>query len=875
MKKSANNSKIQTICFQCMEMKKTGSVCNHCGYDHRQYKSHPQFLEPGIILKKKYILGIPLGNDGFNNTYVAIDQKSNQRIVVKEYFPIGLSGRGVDKLFVKPHSDESQHELFVFGKRAFLKEAMTLSDIRMTNIVPIINYFSENNTAYIVSPFIEGTDLARHLVIRGGRLSVREAVDIMIPILATLYKLHKKNIFHYNLSPSKIMIVHQKDPIILGFGQAKQMMDKQSERIRKTIQYNHAPPEQYHPKGKFGPWSDVYCCGIILYQMMTGKLPQTADRRLKKDLWIPAIKCQGVTISKELSEVIDHSVSVEHSSRYKSAREFMQAIKSRMPRHSKPPGKTMLFIIILAAFIMSSFGLKYLYVEKDTDHYSSLVQLDIPLKNKTVTISKGPPIIEDIPVPDTKPFASKNDTITMGKEPSIVKEMPAPDKEIPVSNMSEPQHQTSTFSVKSPEKKSTIVNELRICGDQELCDHLTPFLIKAYLETKKVDHILQQMDDQKNVQFIGNVSDGTIQITIASSGTHTAFEMLQYNHCDVILSGKKMNASQQTYFSTIDEAEHSEIEHLIALDGIVIFNHSDNPVRSLTIKEVQDIFSGNIKQWDQIGGRSGDIRIYAPQSISDLYQEFKERMLAGKNIKVDQRFRYLDKLSKALSEDPNGIGICSLPFILDNQAIAIADYEIDPVRPSYFSISTDEYLLRRYLYLYTILVSASELTFPFVSFVQSPKGQDVIKQCGYVDCSVKALRSRRELWNKPVNPAVFKKLVDITKQSRKLSMNFYFKNNAYQLTSDGRQQMKQLISWLKHQPPSIKICVIGYSDSIGAYRHNCLVALRRAEMVAREMKTNGIYVDDIETACEEFPIASNQTETGRYKNRRVEIWLRY
>jgi len=885
MKKSAKTSKkVQAICFQCMEIMAKKSVCDHCGYDNQQYDSNPQFLDPGTILKEKYLLGIPLGTDGFYNTYVAFDQKANQRVVIKEYFPLGLATRGVDKHHVRPNVDESQNELFIFGKRAFLKESMTLADVRMQNVVPVINYFSENNTAYCVTNYIMGTDLDRHLMIRGGRLSVREAIDIIIPVLSTLHKLHKKNLFHYNLSLSKIMIVHQGEPVLLGFGQAKQMMDKQSESIRNTIQYNNAPPEQYDTKGKFGAWSDVYCCGIILYRMITGKAPLPAEKRIKNNQWISPIKHKGISISQELSDVIDHSVSIDPASRYKSARDFLKAIKARIPKDSKSPGKNIVLVTCLVLFVITSIGLTLFYFQKGTKVLPPVLPtaiqvektIDVPKDNKkTIDVLAADDKINDIPKSDIKTIETLKSTKKKNifSHQKIEEIKPTPNKTLE-TDLVISQEKEITPITKSSEEDITPKKRLRVCGDQELCNYLTPALAKAFLESKDADSISQEADENGNVQLIGNHPDQIIQINIYATGTDNAFEMLAYNRCDIAFSGRKISKTHRESFSNIDEIEQSQTEHLIALDGVVVLNHSDNPVRSLTVKEVKDIFSGKIKTWNQVGGLESDIRVLMPEKKFDLYQEFKQQLLENNNIQMDKVFRNLAQLSKEVSEDIQAIGICSLPFILNNKALAIADNEINPIRPSYFSITTDEYLFVRKIYCYTILVSASETTLPFVTFVQSTKGQEIIKQYGYIDRSVKALRSKRELWTKPVNSAVFKKLVGITKHSLKLSMNFYFNNNDDQLTSEGHEKIKELTSWLKHQPSSTKIVVIGYSDSVGSYRQNCIVALERAEMVAREMKISGIYVDDIETACEEFPIASNQTEKGRQKNRRVEIWVK-
>ena len=859
MKVSANTKKlIQTICFKCMRIRKSGIVCDHCGYNYHRYETHPQFLEPGTILKEKYLLGIPLGNDGFNNTYMAFDISLNQRVVVREYYPVGLASRGVDRHHVRPNTDESQNELFIFGKRAFLKESMTLSDIRMQHIVPVLNYFSENNTGYLVTSYVEGIDLERHLSIRGGKLSIRESIEIILPILTTLHKLHKKNIFHYNLSLSKIMFVHQGHPVILGFAQAKQIIDKQSEKFRKTVKYTEAPPEQYDPKGKLGAWSDVYCCGILLYKMITGKTPPKSVERLKRDEWIPANRIHGIKVSQELSDVIDSSVAININNRYNTTREFYHAIKSKTPKRPKTPGKTFFFVIILLLFIMGSFGLKKFYFEKQNNQESKTVQ-HVYVMDKSSQAKKNP-----VPPKTKKIIPSIKTDTTTSKLDSKINNITynAPNKK----------DITKTVSIQEEKIKAEIL--LRLCGNQEFCDILTQKLVEGFLTDAKYNNISKEITENNIIQIKAKKEDKTYQVNIEPVETNIAFEWLPYDKCDLLFSGKKINPKNSPD-TDIYEAEQTESSHLIALDGIVFLVNSDNPVRSLNITEVKDIFSGLIKKWKKVGGKSGEINIYTPESSSDLYQFVQKHVLEDKKIKFHKKYKHIKKLSKSLEKDPNGIAFCSLPFIGNNQALAIADNEIDSIRPSYFSVSTDEYILIRKLYMYTILVSASQSTLPFVSFIQSSKGQALIKQSGYVDCEVKSLGSRRELWQKPVNPAVFRKIVKITKNTKKLSMNFYFENNKHELVSDSYQKFKQLTSWLKQQTDVKKIYAIGFSDSIGSYRHNCLVALKRAEMVAKEMRISGIYVDEIVTACEEFPIASNQTEKGRNKNRRVEIWIEH
>jgi serine/threonine protein kinase/outer membrane protein OmpA-like peptidoglycan-associated protein len=844
---------MQTICFQCMRIRKNGAVCEHCGYNFGQYKKNQQFLDPGTILKEKYLLGIPLASDGFNHTYMAYDMTTNRRMVVKEYFPEGLCSRGVDRSHVRPNADEAQNELFVFGKRAFLKESMTLSDIRMQHVLHVINYFSENNTAYMVLDYIDGTDLSRHLTIRGGRLTLHEAIEIILPILSTLHKLHKINIFHYNLTLAKIMIVPQGYPVILGFGQTKQMLAKQSAAVRHTIQYTEAPPEQFVSNAKIGAWSDVYSCGILFYQMITGKTPPPAKKRLQKDQWVPACQVQGVSIPVELSDVINHAVTLDTNERIKTAQEFSKAIKTKMPRQAAQKGKPLLFFFISLFFVCGLIGYYQFFSSKKGQ----------PTKN----VLKRPLVIaseQQQTMPQTRDKKIYSDNTEL--QPQDITRVQQTIHKDPLTKKEPLQKNIS-------QKEQSSLLALRICGDRELCSQLMPSLVRGFCEISHIRSLSQQTGENGMIQLSGKLNDQNFQFNIESAQSRQAYDWLQYGRCDIFVSGQQILKSDLSKSLTkTQETELCPSEYLIAMDGIVAMVHPTNPVQYLSIQEISDIFLGKVKQWTYNDGAK-DIHVYTPKSTSDLYDFFQNQFLNGKKIHATKKFEHLDALSKMLHKDPYGIGLCSLPFIYDNQPLAIADHEIDPVRPGYFSVSIDSYLMIRKIYLYTILVSSPEFTLPFVTFVQSDKGQSIVKKCGYVDCMIKALGSRRELWQKPVNKAVFDKLVKITRQTQKLSMNFYFNYNDYQLTKESSKKLKQLKLWLKRKAGMLKIFVIGYSDSSGAYRQNCLVALKRAEVVAREMKISGIYVDEIVTACEEFPIASNQTEKGRLKNRRVEIWV--
>src|SRR5690606_17066269 len=115
------------------------------------------------------------------------------------------------------------------------------------------------------------------------------------------------------------------------------------------------------------------------------------------------------------------------------------------------------------------------------------------------------------------------------------------------------------------------------------------------------------------------------------------------------------------------------------------------------------VFAGEVKTWEELGGRGGAIHLYARDDNSGTWDTFKELVLAsqGKSLAAGaQRFESSTRLSDAVSQDPQGIGFIGLPYIRQARPLAISAGDSQPMLPSTELVATEDYPLSRRLFLY-------------------------------------------------------------------------------------------------------------------------------------------------------------------------------
>lgn len=275
-------------------------------------------LPPGYKLHW-YLIKDVLGQGGFGITYLAEDTNLNHLVAIKEFLPVEMAVREGDSS-IHPVSSE-QGENFQWGLERFISEAQTLARFRHDNIVRVFTVFSENNTAYMIMEYEKGRGLHEILKTK-GRLSEQEALDIMLPVLDGLERVHAAGFIHRDIKPPNIFIREDGSPVLLDFGSARQSLGEHTRTLTTIVSPGYAPFEQYVSKSdKQGPWTDIYGLGATMYRAITGVSPPNAVDRSEailhtgKDIYVPAVDICDEGYSELLLHAIDHAMAFKADDR--------------------------------------------------------------------------------------------------------------------------------------------------------------------------------------------------------------------------------------------------------------------------------------------------------------------------------------------------------------------------------------------------------------------------------------------------------------------------------------------------------------------------------------------------------------------------------
>ncbi len=318
---------MKQLCLGCMQPYDTEyEVCPYCGYLQNTPAKEVYHIAPGTTIHGRYLVGRVLGSGGFGITYIGYDLTLAKKVAIKEYLPIEFATRMPNQTNVTVYAGE-KYEQFTAGMKKSLDEAKRLAEFRQTEgITQIFDFFEENNTAYIVMELLEGETLKERLK-RQNKMSVQEALPIILAVIEALKQVHAKSIIHRDIAPDNIYLLKDGTVKLLDFGASRQVTTTHSKSLTVILKLGYAPIEQYQSGGNQGPWTDVYALAATFYRMITGKKPpESQERRLDDTLKEPSKL--GVQIDKNLENALMNALNVRIEDRTQSAEEFGAQLKS-------------------------------------------------------------------------------------------------------------------------------------------------------------------------------------------------------------------------------------------------------------------------------------------------------------------------------------------------------------------------------------------------------------------------------------------------------------------------------------------------------------------------------------------------------------------
>lgn len=310
-------------CLYCMSPLREGPPCPACGQTGSAYSPASHQIPPGSVLAGRYLVGRVLGEGGFGITYLGCDLRLELRVAIKEYYPVDrVSRSSARSLRVEKHSG-CLGESFEAGRERFVQEAQVMARIdKMPQIVSVRDFFQENNTAYIVMEYVDGTTLKELVARRGGKMSAGELLPLVEPLFPALSAMHALDLIHRDISPDNLML--DKGGVrLLDFGCAREAAQGKNS-MTVVLKQGYSPIEQYQHKGQ-GPWTDIYSLAATLYYCLTGTTPpQALDRICDEELTPPRQLGADVTPAQE--RAILRGMGLRRSQRYATAEEFHAAL---------------------------------------------------------------------------------------------------------------------------------------------------------------------------------------------------------------------------------------------------------------------------------------------------------------------------------------------------------------------------------------------------------------------------------------------------------------------------------------------------------------------------------------------------------------------
>ncbi len=413
---------------------------------------------------------------------------------------------------------------------------------------------------------------------------------------------------------------------------------------------------------------------------------------------------------------------------------------------------------------------------------------------------------------------------------------------------------------------------LRIQGSNTINAQLGPALVEGLMRQQGLQALQRLPGTQPNeTRVTGATATGqAVVVEIAAHGSGTGFSALKTGSADIAASSRPIKDQEAQELKALGDLKSPESEQVIAIDGVAVILHPGNPLRQLSTLELARIFSGEVRDWQEVGGTAGAIHLYARDEQSGTYETFKELVLTrnGKNLsRQAKRFESSEQLSDEVSNDRNGIGFIGLPYVRHAKAVAVADGESKAMLPTVSLIATEDYPLSRRLYLYVPPKTNHDWAQALVHFAQSAEGQAIVARTGFVAQTVQAMKVQATTQM----PEDYQAL---TRKAERLSVNFRFAQGSARLDNKAQLDLRRVTDYLKtHQKLNQQVTLVGFGDAKSDSARATLLSRLRAMAVRRELQKSGVTFHEILGFGDEMPVAGNDADDGRIKNRRVEVWV--
>jgi phosphate transport system substrate-binding protein len=441
---------------------------------------------------------------------------------------------------------------------------------------------------------------------------------------------------------------------------------------------------------------------------------------------------------------------------------------------------------------------------------------------------------------------------------------------------------------------STFVAEARIAGASTVAEGLLPALLHAFAVAQGMVAGVEEGEDGPTYLLRRTDGSPAARFTVLPGSTQDGFRALQVGLADIALALREPSVAEirAAELASPDDPSLDERVRVLALDALVPIVSSENPLDAVSLQQLAELYSGEISNWQDLGGPDAPIELHLLAPGFGLAQAFSARVLlpleAGLSADII-RHGSAEALAAAVAGDAYALGITArsgtgaartLPLI---GACGFAQSATED------AVKAEDYPLTAPIYMYLAPQRLPLLVRQFLAFTETEEAERRIREAGFVNQLLTrtplALQGER-LGNAiraadPVDGLTpLQDAVTVLGAAERLSTTFRFNPGGSELDIQSRASIARLAAAVERGAfDGRRLIIAGFSDGDGPAEINARLSLRRASVVRDALlaATGAAAPDRVELVLEGFgeamPMACDDTDWGRAVNRRVEVWL--
>jgi phosphate transport system substrate-binding protein len=443
--------------------------------------------------------------------------------------------------------------------------------------------------------------------------------------------------------------------------------------------------------------------------------------------------------------------------------------------------------------------------------------------------------------------------------------------------------------------------EITVQGSSTVGLGVMPSLIQGFANVNGLQ-VARNADDRNETRLYQlravNPDARCFRITVRSTGSETAKDAITDKVAQIGMSSRDYTDGEIRVLANaarLEAFERSQIEHVVALDAIGIVVNRRNPIDAIGLCQIAQVFAGKIRDWRELGGRPGAINVHVRTGTSGTFETFEKEVMktCGADLAAAPSHGTYPDLLRAVASDEASIGFAPATLVSGSvKALRLKGSCGIEQAATAFNVKTEDYPLARRLYIFTPFplegyarqfenfIAADDRADDLLS---SPAaiGDGVESQGGTFDQKIEAMPDDHaySLYTRETkaDSASLARFRDLSARGQRLSITYRFSLGSDQLDTKARQDIRRLARYLQNTRTRPTIFLAGFTDDIGGVSANLELATRRAEAVRRELlavtPTDHARNIRAEGFGKILPVTCNDTELGRTKNRRVEVFV--